>query len=174
MRRRRRSVRSVLAEQVLAVVNPDTRLVRLDSVAEPYCERLDHTPGHLSTVQPGNFGRLCGWLRGTRNGAATEDQGHDAKAHVLVDARQSAGLDGDASLLENFPPHRIARVLVQFDDPAGQNPFSVVGALDGEHPAVLTHDRGPNADRMTREIRRIVSTVAAGHLESCAFQGSFK
>src|SRR5580704_830509 len=93
----RRSVRSVLAEQVLAVVNPDTRHIRLKSVEEPYCERLDHTPGHLSTVQPGNFGRLCGWLRGTRNGAATEDQGHDAKAHVLVDARQSAGLDGDAS-----------------------------------------------------------------------------
>jgi hypothetical protein len=124
---------SVKAGQAQAVVNPDTRLVRLKSVEEPYCERLDHTSGHLSTVQPGNFGRLGGWLRGTRNGAATEDQGHDAKAHVLVDARQLIELDGDAGLLENFPPHRVARILVQLDDPAGQDPFSVVGALDGEH-----------------------------------------
>jgi len=56
----------VLPEQMLTVVNPDKRLVRFEGIDEPYCERLGHEPGDLSTVQPGYFGSLCGRLRGTR------------------------------------------------------------------------------------------------------------
>ena len=108
--------------------------------------------------------------RGTRQGATAEDQGYDAKAHVLADTGQLAGLDGDASLLENFPPHRIPRVLIQLDDPAGQDPFPVVGPLDSEHPAVLADDSTASADRVAGEIIPVVAAVAAGHFESCAFR----
>ena len=51
-----------LAEQVLAVVNPNTRLVRFKGVGEPYCEGLGHSSSDLRTVQPGHFGRLRRWL----------------------------------------------------------------------------------------------------------------
>jgi len=40
-----------------------------------------------------------------------------------------AGLDGDAGLLEDFPPHRVARVLVQLHDPAGQDPIPLSARL---------------------------------------------
>jgi len=85
-------------------------------------------------------------LRGTRNRAAAEDQGHNAKAHVLVDTGQPTGLDSDAGLLEDFSPYRVARILLQLDDASRQDPFSVVGAPDGEHPAVITDDCAPSAD----------------------------
>jgi hypothetical protein len=49
---------SALADQVLTVVDPDMRLVRLEGIDEPYNERLGHASGDLSTVQPGYFGRL--------------------------------------------------------------------------------------------------------------------
>jgi hypothetical protein len=80
-------------------VNPDVSLVRLKGIGEPYGERLGHASGDLSTVQPGYFRGLRRWLRGTRHGAAAEHQGYNPKAHVLVDARQLAGLDGDTGLL---------------------------------------------------------------------------
>ena len=164
------NVRPVLTEQVLTVVNPDARLIRLKSVSEAYRERLRHTSGDLSTVQPGYFAGLCGSLRATRQGTAAEHQGHNAKAHVLIDPSQLARFDGDAGLLKNLPPHRIARVLVQLDDPAGQDPFPIVGPLDGEHPAVLADDRPASADRMTGEIIGVAPTVAGGHFEPCAFR----
>jgi hypothetical protein len=135
-----------LAEQVLAVVNPDAWLVRINGIQEPYCERLRHASGDLTPVQPSYFGGLRGRLRGTRNRAAAEDQGHHAKAHVLIDTGQLTGLDGDPGLLEDFSSHGVARVLVQLDDPSGQDPFPVVGTLDGEHPAVITHDCAPSAN----------------------------
>ena len=56
----------MLAEQVLAVVKPDMRLISLKGVGEPYGERPGHAPGDLGTVQPGYFDGLCGWLRGAR------------------------------------------------------------------------------------------------------------
>jgi hypothetical protein len=62
-----------LAEQVLTVVNPDTRLVIFKGIEEPYCERLGHAFGDLTTVQPVHLGSLRGWLRGTRQGTAAED-----------------------------------------------------------------------------------------------------
>lgn len=57
-----------LAEQVLAVVNPDAWLVRINGIQEPYCERLRHASGDLSPVQPSYFGGLRGRLRGTETG----------------------------------------------------------------------------------------------------------
>jgi hypothetical protein len=71
---------------------------------------------------------------------------------------------------QNFPPHGVARVLVQLDDPAGQDPFSIVGPLDSEHPAVLPNDRASGADRMTRKIVRIVPAVIVDH-SGPRFQG---
>ena len=122
-----------------------------------------HASGDLSTVQPGYFGRLCGRLRGTRHGAAAEDQGHNAKAHVLVNACQLTRLDDDAGLLENFPPHRVARVLVQLDDPAGHTPGHLllrtrngvhrrgVARSRGQDPRV--HHRDPDQSRPRRRPR---------------------
>jgi hypothetical protein len=80
---------------MLTVMNPDARLVHLKGIYEPYCERFSHAPGDLTTVEPRYFGSLCGWLRGTRQRAASEDQRHDAEAHVLIDASEPAGRDGD-------------------------------------------------------------------------------
>ena len=119
------------------------RLVRLEGIDEPYRERLGHASGDLSTVQPGYFGRLCGRLRGTRHGAAAEDQGHNTKAHVLVNACQLTRLDDDAGLLENFPPYRVARVLVQLDDPAGHTPgHLLLRTRNGVHRRGVARSRG--------------------------------
>jgi hypothetical protein len=139
-----------LAKKMLTIVNPDMRLVHPQGIDKPYRERLGHASGDLSSVQPGDFDSLCGWLRDARHGAAAEDQGHHTQPHVLVDAGHLVRLHGDAGLLKDFPPHRVARVLVQLDDSAGKDPFPVVGPLDGEHPAVRADDRGSGADRMTR------------------------
>ena len=73
------NVRFVLAEQVLTVVNTDARLVSLKGIDEPYRERLGHASGDLSTVQPGNFGSLCGWLRSTRQGTAVSRSLNEAE-----------------------------------------------------------------------------------------------
>jgi hypothetical protein len=137
---------------MLTVVNPDTRLVHLKGIEEPYCERVGHPSGDLSAIQPGYFGSRCGRLRSTRQRVASEDQRYDAEAHALVDASQSAGLDGDAGLLENFSPRCVARILVQLGDPASQDPFPGVGPLEGQHPAVFTDNRASSTNRMTREI----------------------
>lgn len=164
----------MLSQKVLTVVNPDTRLACVKGIEKPYCEGLGHASGDLSTVQPGYFGSLCCWLRSTRQRAAAEDQGDDTKAHVLIDASQLAGLDGDAGLFEDFAAYGVARVLVKFDDPARQDPFSVIGPFDGEHPAVFTDDRASNADRMTREVVRMVLVAAASHLEARASRISLR
>jgi hypothetical protein len=105
---------------MLTVMNPDARLVHLKGIYEPCCERFSHVPGDLTTVEPRYFGSLCGWLRGTRQRAASEDQRHDAEAHVLIDASEPAGRDGDTGFLRDFSPHRVSRVLVQLDDPPGK------------------------------------------------------
>ena len=76
-----------LAEHVLTVVNTDTwRLACLKGIDEPYRERVGHAAGDLNAVQPVHFGSFFSWLRGARQGTAAEDQRHNAKAHVLVDA----------------------------------------------------------------------------------------
>ncbi len=56
---------AALAEQILTIVDTDTRLARLEGIDKPHCERLSHASGDLSAVQPRHFRDLGSWLRST-------------------------------------------------------------------------------------------------------------
>jgi hypothetical protein len=90
--------------------------------------------------QPGDPPCFAGWVDSPADGAAPEGERDDAQAHVLVHADELLGPDLDAGLFEHFAGDAVGWGFVQFEDAARWHPAAVVGALDGQDPAVVAED----------------------------------
>ena len=82
---------------------------------------------------------------------ATEHEGYDPAAHVLVDAAEPLDANIEPSFLADFAAHPFIQSLTEFEDPAGRLPTVVVASADQEDVVlVVIEDDGGNANRVAR------------------------
>ena len=89
--------------------------------------------------------------------AAAEDQRDDSSGHILVDAGQCDGLDGEAGFFSHFARHAVRDGFAQFEHAAWWLPVPVVAPSYEEGASVVKDDTG-HADR--------VSWARSGHLHT--------
>jgi hypothetical protein len=124
-----------------SVMSADGSVALLLRVEQPHCVGLRHEITHLILRQPTNPHTLVTRAKFPRHVTRQEDERHNVACHVLVDARQSDGFNHQTGLFFDFPYGARTRFLSRLEYSARQFPVAIVPALDGQEPAVFTHDR---------------------------------
>ena len=93
-------------------------------------EGFGHYRAYLGFLYPAEPGNLRVLSQGATGLTAPEDQGHDSKPHVLVDASECQRLDDESGLFPDLAEQALDYRLIALENAAGRFPVPVVSALN--------------------------------------------
>ena len=124
----------------------------MECVEDRDCVCLGHQPGGFGFGDPAEVADLPVNGQRATGDLAEEHEGDDGVGHVLVDATEDDGLDGEAGLFPDFAAQAVVDTLAEFKDAAGWFPAAAVKSADEQGAAMVVEDYPGDADRVARRL----------------------